>query len=53
MVDPYPIPNSPAETVLGAITQVTALGKPVIMVPQAFGGGENNLWARRGLSALN
>jgi hypothetical protein len=33
-----------AATVQGALTNVASLGKPVMMVPQAFGGGEN--WAR-------
>ena len=44
MVDPYPIPNSPAESIIGPIETVRSLGKPIIMVPQAFGGGEG--WAR-------
>ena len=44
MVDPYPIPGSPASTVAAALANVASLGKPVMMVPQAFGGGEN--WAR-------
>ena len=44
MVDPYPIPSSSAATVSSALDRVIALGKPVLMVPQAFGGGEN--WAR-------
>jgi hypothetical protein len=44
MVDPYPIPNGPAGSVQGALDNVIGLGKPVIMCPQAFGGGEN--WAR-------
>jgi hypothetical protein len=33
-----------AASVLGALTNVASLGKPVMLVPQAFGGGEN--WAR-------
>ena len=45
MVDPYPVPSDePARDVAGAIDAVVALGKPVVVVPQAFGGGEN--WAR-------
>jgi len=44
MVDPYPIPGSPASSVASALANVASLGKPVMMVPQAFGGGEN--WAR-------
>ena len=44
MVDPYPIPNQAAGSVQAALDNVAALGKPIIMVPQAFGGGEN--WAR-------
>lgn len=28
----------------GALSNVASLGKPVMLVPQAFGGGEN--WAR-------
>jgi hypothetical protein len=30
--------------VAGTLASVRALGKPIMMVPQAFGGGEN--WAR-------
>jgi len=44
MVDIYPIPNSPARTVSNGLSQVAALGKPIMFVPQSFGGGEN--WAR-------
>ena len=44
MVDPYPIPNSPASQVVNALDPVVNLGKPVMMVPQSFGGGEG--WAR-------
>jgi len=44
MVDPYPIPNGPAASVVAAIENVRSLNKPIIMVPQAFGGGEG--WAR-------
>jgi hypothetical protein len=44
MVDPYPIPGSSASSVASALSNVASLGKPVMMVPQAFGGGEN--WAR-------
>eukprot|EP00939_MAST-03C_sp_MAST-3C-sp1_P000398 g398.t1 len=44
MVDPYPIPNGPASSITSAVDQVRALGKPVMMVPQAFGGGE--AWRR-------
>jgi len=44
MVDPYPIPNANASSVSAALQNVAALGKPIMLVPQAFGGGEN--WAR-------
>jgi len=44
MVDPYPIPNAAASSVQSSLEQVGALGKPIMLVPQAFGGGEN--WAR-------
>jgi hypothetical protein len=44
MVDPYPIPGSSAASVASALDNVASLGKPVMMVPQAFGGGEN--WSR-------
>jgi hypothetical protein len=44
MVDIYPIPNTPARTVADGLDQVRALGKPIMFVPQSFGGGEN--WAR-------
>jgi hypothetical protein len=44
MVDPYPIPGAHAATVQDSLAQVAALGKPIMMVPQSFGGGEN--WAR-------
>ena len=44
MVDPYPIPGGAASSVLGSLSNVASLGKPIMMVPQAFGGGEN--WAR-------
>ena len=44
MVDPYPIPGSPAASVASTLRSVEILGKPIMMVPQAFGGGEN--WAR-------
>eukprot|EP00937_MAST-01D_sp_MAST-1D-sp2_P001715 g1715.t1 len=44
MVDPYPVPNGPAASITGALDAVAPLGKPLMMVPQAFGGGEN--WAR-------
>merc|ERR1711966_323961 len=43
-VDPYPIPGGGAESVMSALKNVASLGKPIMMVPQAFGGGEN--WAR-------
>lgn len=33
-----------AATVQAALSNVASLGKPVMLVPQAFGGGEN--WAR-------
>jgi hypothetical protein len=39
-----PVPTSSAAAVLSALSNVASLGKPVMMVPQAFGGGEN--WAR-------
>eukprot|EP00929_Paragymnodinium_shiwhaense_P072907 TRINITY_DN37007_c0_g1_i1.p1 TRINITY_DN37007_c0_g1~~TRINITY_DN37007_c0_g1_i1.p1 ORF type:complete len:580 (+),score=79.98 TRINITY_DN37007_c0_g1_i1:71-1810(+) len=44
MVDPYPIPNSDASTVVEALASVQELGKTTIMVPQSFGGGE--AWGR-------
>lgn len=44
MVDPYPIPGSHAATVDDTLKSVAVLGKPIMMVPQAFGGGEN--WSR-------
>ena len=44
MVDPYPIPGASAASVASALDNVASLGKPVMMVPQAFGGGEN--WSR-------
>mmetsp|Transcript_26691 Transcript_26691/g.50592 ORF Transcript_26691/g.50592 Transcript_26691/m.50592 type:complete len:616 (-) Transcript_26691:170-2017(-) len=44
MVDPYPIPGSHAATVDDTLKSVAELGKPIMMVPQAFGGGEN--WYR-------
>eukprot|EP00656_Telonema_subtile_P004886 TRINITY_DN1222_c0_g1_i1.p1 TRINITY_DN1222_c0_g1~~TRINITY_DN1222_c0_g1_i1.p1 ORF type:complete len:603 (-),score=99.91 TRINITY_DN1222_c0_g1_i1:100-1908(-) len=44
MVDPYPIPGSSAGSMAAALTNVATLGRPVMLVPQAFGGGEN--WAR-------
>ena len=44
MVDIYPIPNQPARSVANGLAAVRALGKPIMFVPQSFGGGEN--WAR-------
>jgi hypothetical protein len=44
MVDIYPIPNSSARSVANGLSAVRKLGKPIMFVPQSFGGGEN--WAR-------
>ena len=44
MVDTYPIPGSPASSIASSLQVVHDLGKPIMFVPQSFGGGEN--WAR-------
>ena len=44
MVDPYPVPNFDAGSVANALAVAASLGKPFMLVPQAFGGGE--AWQR-------
>jgi hypothetical protein len=44
MVDPYPVPNRDAASVASTLAKVRAVGKPIMLVAQAFGGGEG--WAR-------